>query len=131
MLSDPPAPGPSGLLGSLRGFADGLIGSVHDRFELLAIELHEEKHRLIQILIWISAIVVLALLALVFVSFALVVFFWDTARVAVVGGLAAAYVGGLVALILGFKRYLARMPKPFEGTLQELREDRACIRPES
>ena len=57
-------PGSSGLLGSLRGFADGLIGSVHDRVELLSIELHEEKHRLIQILIWISVIVFTGFLAL-------------------------------------------------------------------
>src|SRR5207248_1856103 len=54
---DTPAPGSSGLLGSLRGFADGLLGSVHDRVELFSLELHEEKHRLVQILIWISAIV--------------------------------------------------------------------------
>ena len=65
-------PGSSGLLGSLRGFADSLIGSAHDRLELLAVELHEEKYRLIQIFIWISAIVFLVMLATVFASFALV-----------------------------------------------------------
>jgi uncharacterized membrane protein YqjE len=39
---EPRVPGPSGLLGSVRAFADGLLGSVHDRVELLAVELHEE-----------------------------------------------------------------------------------------
>lgn len=125
------APGASGLVGSLRGLLDGLIGSAHDRLELLAVELHEEKHRLIQIFIWISAIVFLAMLAMVFASMAIVVLFWDTARVAVVCSLAGIYVAGLGAVVLGFKRYLKRQPKPFAATLSELRNDRECIRPEN
>ena len=128
---NPPAPGSSGLLGNLRGLADGLIGSAHDRLELLAVELHEEKYRLIQIFIWISAIVFLAMLAMVFVSMAIVVLLWETSRVAVVCSLAGGYVVALIAVALGFKRYLKRQPKPFAATLGELREDRACIRTES
>jgi uncharacterized membrane protein YqjE len=124
-------PGTSGLLGSLRGLADGLLGSAHDRVELLTIELHEEKYRLIQTFIWISSIVFLAALALVFVSFALVVLLWDTARLAVITTLAAGYVIGLVAAVFGFKHHLQRQPKPFAGTLAELRNDRACIRAEN
>jgi uncharacterized membrane protein YqjE len=128
---DTRGPGASGLLGSLRGLADGLIGSAHDRLELLAIELHEEKHRLIQIFIWISAIVFLAMLAMVFASMAIVVLFWETARVAVVCSLAGIYITALAATALGFKRYLKRQPKPFAATLSELREDRECIRAEN
>jgi uncharacterized membrane protein YqjE len=124
-------PGSSGLLGSLRGLADGLIGSAHDRLELLAVELQEEKHRLIQIFLWISAIVFLALLALMFVSFSLVILFWDTARVAVVCVLAGLYTAACVGAIIGFQRFLKRQPKPFAATLGELREDRECIRAES
>src|SRR5688572_17536521 len=100
---DTQLPGPSGLLGSLRGFADGLMGSVQDRIELLSVELHEEKHRLIQIAIWISAIVLLASLAIIFASVAVLIVFWDTARVAVAVTLACAYAAGLIAVVLGFK----------------------------
>jgi uncharacterized membrane protein YqjE len=120
--------GSSGLLGAVRGFADGILGSVHNRLELLAIELHEEKHRLVQIFIWISAIVFLAMLATVFASFALVVWFWDTARTTVVGILAASYTVALVATAVGFRRYLKRQPKPFAATLNEIKQDRECIR---
>lgn len=129
MLEAPPAA--TSLLSSLRGFTDGLVGSVHDRLELLATELQEEKHRLIQIAIWISAVVLLASLAIVFVSVALLVAFWETARVPIAMGLAGAYVLGLVAVVIGFRRYLARQPRPFAATLGELQEDRACIREES
>jgi len=125
------APGASGLVGSLRALLDGLIGSAHDRLDLLAVELHEEKHRLIQIFIWISSIVFLAMLAMVFVSMAIVVLFWDTARVLVVCSLAGTYIAGLAVVVFGFKRYLKRQPKPFAATLSELREDRECIRAEN
>lgn len=125
------APGPSGLLGNLRGLADGLIGSAQDRLELLAVELHEEKFRLIQIFIWISGIVFLAMLAMVFISLAVVVLLWDTARMTAVAGLAVAYSAALLAAMLGFRRYLKTQPKPFAATLGELREDRACIRTEN
>lgn len=128
---DPETPSPSGLLGSLRGFADGLLGSVQDRVELLSIELHEEKHRLVQIIIWISAVVLTGMLAIIFASLTLVFLFWETARVAVAASLAGAYAIGFVTIVLYFRGYLARQPRPFSATLNELKRDRTCIQPES
>lgn len=125
------SPGSSGLLGSLRGFADGIIGTVRDRIELFSVELQEEKLRLVQTFIWAAAAVVLALLTLIFASIALLAIFWDTARVAVAIGIALTYLGGFVATLVAFKRFLARQPKPFDATLRELREDGACIRTEN
>ena len=124
-------PGPSGLLGSLRTLADGLIGSVHDRNELFSVELQEEKQRLVQTLIWASVVVFLATLTLTFVSFAFVVYFWDTARTTVVTVIALGYVVALVVAILGFKRFLKQQPRPFDATLRELRNDRSCLPPET
>jgi uncharacterized membrane protein YqjE len=121
----------SGLLGSLRSLTDSLLGSVQDRVQLLGVELQEEKQRLVQILVWLAAIVSLGFLALIFASVALVIAFWDTARLATTVGLAVAYLAGLIVLVVLFKRYLARQPTPFNATLSELRDDRACIQPEN
>lgn len=121
-------PSPPGILESLRGLGSSLLGTVHDRVELFGVELHEEKLRVIQICIWIGASVFTAVMALTFVSLTLVYLFWETARLAVLGGLAAFYVAGFITVIVTFRRYLARQPKPFDATLQELRNDRACIR---
>jgi len=118
----------SGLLGSLRSFADGLLGSLHARIELLSLELQEEKFRLIQVFIWISAMVFLAILATVFASLVLVAVFWETARVTVMCSLAGAYLVGLIAVLVGFRRFLAQQPKPFAATLNELKKDRECFR---
>lgn len=120
--------GTSGILGSLRDLADGLMESLHDRLELLAVELKEEKVRLIQIFIWISAVMILALLAVIFTSLAVVVVWWETARVAVVFSLAGFYILAFVGVVMAFRRYLNVQPKPFATTLAELRDDHACIR---
>jgi len=106
------------------------LGSVQDRIQLFAVELQEEKFRLIQILLWVSGLMLLATLAIVFVSITLLVIFWDTARVTVAVTLASVYGAGLIAMGLAFRRYLQRQPKPFAATVGELQEDRECIREE-
>jgi uncharacterized membrane protein YqjE len=118
-------------MGSLRSLGDGLLASVEDRLELFAAELQEEKFRLIQTVIWICAAAFTGMLAIIFASLTLVYLFWDSARMAVLGGLAAMYAVALVAVVVAFRRFLARQPQPFAGTLREIREDRACIRSES
>jgi len=122
---------PSGFLGSLRSLGDGLLASAHDRLELFSVELQEEKFRLIQTFIWISAAVFTGMMAITFASLTLVYLFWESARLAVLGGLTAFYAGGLWVIVYAFRRYLARQPKPFAATLHEIGEDRACIRTES
>jgi uncharacterized membrane protein YqjE len=116
-----------GFLGSFRVLGDSLLATVHDRLELFSVELHEEKLRLVQIFIWISAAVFTGMMAITFASLTLVYLFWESARLAALGGLTLLYGAALAVIIAGFRRYLARQPKPFAATLQELEEDRACI----
>ena len=117
-----------GFLGSFRALGDSLLATVHDRLELFSVELHEEKLRLVQTFIWISAAVFTGMMAITFASLTLVYLFWESARLAALGGLTLLYGGALAVIIAGFRRYLSRQPKPFAATLQELEEDRACIR---
>jgi uncharacterized membrane protein YqjE len=128
---EPATPAPAGYLSSLRSLADGLIAGVQDRLALFTVELQEEKFRLVQTFIWISAAVFTGMMAITFASLTLVYLFWDSARLAVLVGLTVLYAGALVAIIVMFRRYLARQPSPFSATLRELSDDRACIRTES
>jgi uncharacterized membrane protein YqjE len=122
-------PAPPGFLESLRHLGANLLGTVHDRVELFTVELHEEKLRLVQMFFWISALFFSGVMALTFVSLTLVYLFWESARLAVLGGLAIFYLGALGVIVTAFRRYLKRQPRPFDATLQELREDRAAISP--
>ncbi len=124
----PPSSGPTGFVRALRTLGDGLIATIEKRFELLSLEVQEEKLRLIQIFIWISATVFTGMMALTFASLAFVYCFPESRRLFALTGLAVVYSAALLALILAFRRHLARQPRPFAASLQALREDRACIR---
>jgi|SRR5580658_3969859 uncharacterized membrane protein YqjE len=128
---EPPTPPAAGYLSSLRSLGDGFLSSVQDRLKLFTVELQEEKFRLVQTFIWISSAVFAGVMAITFISLTLVYVFWESARLAVLGGLALVYTAALVAIIVAFRRYLARQPAPFAATLHEIGEDRACIRTEN
>jgi uncharacterized membrane protein YqjE len=123
------SPAPTGFLASFRALGDGLAASLQDRLELLSVEMQEEKFRLIQIFIWISAAVFTGMMTLAFASLTLVYFCPPDARLAALGGLTLLYATALGVIVVTFRRYLARQPKPFAATLHELGEDRACIQP--
>jgi uncharacterized membrane protein YqjE len=122
---------PAGYLTSLRSLGDGFLASAQDRVELFTVELQEEKLRLIQTFIWISAVVFTGMMAITFASLTLVYLFWDSARLAMLGGLTILYTGALVVTIIAFRGFVARQPTPFAATLQEIEVDRACIRNEN
>ena len=128
---EPATPASAGFLHSLRALGDGLLATVQDRLELFSVELQEEKFRLIQIFVWISAAIFTGMMALAFASFTLVYLFWPSARLAVLGGLTVFYAGAMVAIVIAFRRFLARQPRPFSATRQEIGKDRTCIRNES
>lgn len=128
--SDDVTPG-RGVLNSIRGLADGLLESTRDRLELFTIELQEEKFRVIQLFIWISAAIFSAMLAITFASLTIVYLFWESARLAVLTGFTVVYGGGFVAIVIYCRRFIAQHPRPFRATLAELDQDRACIRPEN
>jgi uncharacterized membrane protein YqjE len=124
-----PAPAPTGFLGSLQQLGEGLLAAVQSRVELFSAELQEEKFRLIQSFIWISAAIFVGAMALAFASLTLVYALHESARLAALAGLALFYAGAFLAILFLFRRHLARQPRPFDDTRCELAADRTCFRP--
>ena len=124
-----PAPAPAGFLGSLQQLGDGLLAAVQSRVEMFSAELQEEKFRLIQSFVWISAAIFTGAMALAFASLTLVYALHENARLAALAGLTLLYTGALIAILILFRRHLARQPRPFDDTLRELAADRSCFRP--
>ena len=122
---------PAGILDSFRVLGESLLATVQDRLELFSVELQEEKYRLILTFVWISAAVFTGMMAIVFASLTVVYLFWESARLAVLGGLTVLYVSALVIIIVSFRRFIARQPSPFSATRQEIGKDRTCIRNET
>lgn len=125
---DTTAAKPSGLLAAAGTLVESVLGSVRNRVQLLSVELQEEKLRLVQLIIWVSAAVFSAMMTIAFATVTIVSLFWDNARLAALGIVTLFYALCLIIVCWRFRRYLDRQPKPFEATLGELDKDRACFR---
>lgn len=130
-VMEAPPPTGFGLMSLLRSLGDGLLAIIQGRLELISIELQEEKFRLIQIILWISVATFAGLMAITLASLTIVYYFWESARLSALTGLTLFYSIATVAIIVCFRRYLSRQPSPFSSSLEEIRNDRACIRPEN
>lgn len=129
MRTAPPIP--EGFIGTLRALGGGVLAALESRVELVSVELQEEKYRLIQTFVWISAAAFTAAMTVIFASLTLIYYCWETARLAALGGLTLFYGCVLIAILVAFRGFITRQPRPFDATLDELAKDRACIRSRS
>lgn len=117
---------PTGLFGLLKRLGDRAVGTVQNRLELFAIELKEEKCRIIQAILLVSAVIALGVTTLALLTFTVVILFWENGRVTALCGLSGLYILATVLALRSLRRLLTTGPA-FEGTLEELKKDRACL----
>lgn len=122
-MADTPTQPAEGLLTSLKNLTVTLIAIIHTRLELLSTDLEEGRERFISLL----AIAFVSLFSLCFgavlLTILIVVVFWDTHRLLVLGSLTGLFL--LVGTVLGgiVVRRLKSMPRMFEASLAELIKD--------
>lgn len=120
-----------GLFESLKTLSGSLVGIVHTRLELLSTDIAEERAHL-------TTLLVLGLVALfclgvgvVLLAILIAVAFWDTHRLAALGGLTGFFMiagAGLAWLALHKAR---TKPRLFDASLAELSKDRQHLTPGS
>lgn len=120
-----------GWFNSLRRTADSLLGLLHARLELLAVEWQEEKLRALRLLVWFGLAVILGVAGLLVALGALSLFLWSVAGYAGLVGLSVVTLGAAGGVFWTLHRRLQESPPPFEATLAEFRKDRECLRPKS
>ena len=122
-MADIPKQPAEGLLNSLKNLTVTLIAIVHTRLELISADLEEGRERFISLL----TITFISLFSLCFgtvlLTILVVVVFWDTHRILVLGSLTGLFLA--VGAILGAIaiRQLKSMPRMFEASLAELIKD--------
>lgn len=99
-----------------------------NRLELLLVELHEERERLVLTLIFSLAGAALALLAGFAFTLGIMVLFWEKSPAVAMGVLMALYGAG-AAIFYARVRQLQRNCEMFTATLEQLRKDRECLAP--
>lgn len=121
------APGTAGPAGALPRLAASLLAIGRIRLELLAIEVQEEKERIVQMLVWAVVTTFLGCFALVFLALFLTVLLWDSHRLLVMGLSAALFLLLAAVGVLRLRALLAQGPSLLQGTLAELREDSRAL----
>jgi uncharacterized membrane protein YqjE len=119
----------SGALASLRRLVDTGLGLAQNRLELLSVELQEEKHRLVELLALTFTTVALGLMALIVISFTIVVLFWENGRLPVLIILSVLYIGATLWASFSLRALMRNGDRPLRSSLEELAKDRECLQP--
>lgn len=114
----------TGLMASIGRLASTLVAIVTTRLELLANELQEERLRLMRMLVLGLSALFCAGMGVLLFSLFIVVLFWDTHRLAVLGGLCAGFFALAAAMALLLRGKAQSGSKLFSASLAELVKDR-------
>lgn len=120
-------PDQRGLFASAKGLVGTGVTLIHNRLELLGVELAEERVRLISMLAYGGAAFLCIAAGLIFLSIFLTVLLWDGNRLLALGIFSALFLGaGIASLTLAMN--LGRSgSKLFSASLAELRKDRDAL----
>jgi uncharacterized membrane protein YqjE len=122
------APGEStpGIFESLGRLLKTIIVIAHNRFELLLVEVQEERWRFFNALLLAGVVLILALMTLMAATVTIVVVCVKADRLDLIVALVLVY---LAATILTLWRLHVRLKNwaPFSTTLAELKKDKACL----
>ncbi len=122
-MADTPNQPVESLLNSLKNLTVTLIAIVHTRLELLSTDLEEGRERFISLLAMAFVSLFSLCFGAVLLTILIVVVFWDTHRLLVLGSLTGLFlIAGAIlgAIVIG---KLKSMPRMFEASLAELIKD--------
>jgi uncharacterized membrane protein YqjE len=118
-------PSPPGLLRLVRRFGRTLLGAVHNRAELLAVEWQEEKARLMELLFWTVGLMFLAIMGLLLLTLTVIFLFPPEWRLYVTGGFTVLYFAAAAGACVAVRRLLKQ--EPFAETTGQIKKDRAWL----
>jgi uncharacterized membrane protein YqjE len=115
-------------VGAIRGLLAAGLDALKTRLDLASVEVELYLLRVVQMLLWASAAVACALLALVFALVTIVVALWDSHRMlGLLGGTGVFLVLAIICGLLG-ARTMRNRPNLLDGTIQQLEHDQNSAR---
>ena len=100
---------------------------LHNRIELLAVELQEEEYRIMELLLLAGVALLLGIMALVLFTGIIIFLFEPQHRLYAAVALCLIYSAG--AGLLGFRIKERLRAQPFSETIDQIRKDRDCLLP--
>jgi uncharacterized membrane protein YqjE len=124
MMTEKTPGGSKGLLGSLTTLAATLVAITHSRLELLSADLEEEREYLLSQLVLTMAALFCLGVGVVLAIILLVVAFWETHRLMMLGSLAGFFLAtGMATWSFAIHKAKSK-PRLFAASLSELFKDR-------
>lgn len=123
MLQGTAAPA-RGLLEALGDLAATLVAMAHTRLDLLSTDLEEDRDHLLTLTVTALGAVFFLGIGVVLSALLLVLLFWDTHRILILGLLAAAFLAAGLAAADQARRMARTKPRLFASSLSELLKDR-------
>jgi len=117
----------SGTFASLRKIGGIISAVLQNRADLLAVELQEEKYRLVEVLILVGIALALGMMALFVFTGVIIFAVPDSYRLWVACGLGVLYILGIFALWSRIKKLLQN--QPFPETISQIKKDWECLTP--
>ena len=114
----------TGLVESLKRLTGTLLSIIQTRLELLSNELEEERLRVRQMLFYGSLALFFFGLSVMLLTVFVVVLFWDSYRLQVLGGLTAFFFIAGILVWIELRRLSRERTKLFSTSLAELDDDR-------
>jgi uncharacterized membrane protein YqjE len=116
------------LLRSLVQLGGTLLAVAQTRVELLTAEISEDLERGLQILLWALVALLAGILGVLLAGLTVVIYFWDTHRMAAAVGVTVVFL--LVAVLAGlvFRTRLHEKPRLLDATRTELQRDVVALR---
>jgi uncharacterized membrane protein YqjE len=116
-----------GVTGPARRLSASLLALGRIRLELLALEVEEEKERLVSLVFWAVLSALLAGFGALLLVLLITVALWDTHRLAALGVSTVLFLGAAAWGMGQVKRRSAGGPSLFRASIGELRRDAAAI----
>jgi uncharacterized membrane protein YqjE len=119
--------GGDGLLATVSRVLGTLRGTVENRVELFLLEAREDRLKLVEAVCLAVVAAGLAVMAMILVTFTIVVVFWDSYRLTALVTLTLLYGTGAGLALLKLRSRLKNW-QSFPATFEQLEKDRACFK---
>ena len=119
-------PNTGGWLEPFRRIGESFLALMRSRFELFAVELQEEKLRLLNLLLWLAVGAALGFAGVFLAIVALAFWLWYLVGPLGLVALALACLAAAVGIIAGIRSKIQTGPGPFAQTVAEFRKDAEC-----
>lgn len=116
------------LLRSLVQLGGTLLAVAQSRVELLSAEISEDLERGLRILVWAVLALMAGILGVLLAGLTVVVYFWDTHRMAAAVGVTVVFLAAAALAGLVLRVRLHEKPRLLDATRTELRRDVVALR---